>query len=236
MIWKAKNQSIINTSQCIRYLTDWYNYLGPKGLTLLGFIIQNTVLILVLRAAAILSKIRSDEYLPSTVVVFTEMAKLIISGSLAFYIDAQGNWNQFLEILVKAFVDDGIDVLKLCLPAILYAIQNNLQYVIETAPLFLVLYQSKIITTAIFFSIMLNKRLSIKEWCAIIILTVGVSMVESSQHEILPHHASNIVGMASVILACLTSGFAGVYYEKVLKTSSSSIWVLNIELKLYLKI
>ncbi|KAK0348539.1 hypothetical protein LTR94_036842, partial [Friedmanniomyces endolithicus] len=57
----------------------------------------------------------------------------------------------------------------------------------------MVLYQSKIVTTAIFFSFMLNKRLSIKEWCAVVMLTIGVSMVESSQHEILPHHASNII-------------------------------------------
>ncbi len=220
------------TTHCYKFVLDWMNYLGPKGLTMVGFIIQNTVLILVLRAAAIVSRDTSDEYLSSTVVVFTELVKLILSTALAYYVDAQGKWDLFLDIIAKGFLDNGVDVLKLCLPAILYAIQNNLQYVIETAPLFMVLYQSKIVTTAIFFSFMLNKRLSIKEWCAVVMLTIGVSMVESSQHEILPHHASNIIGMLSVALACITSGFAGVYYEKVLKTSTSSIWVLNIQLSM----
>lgn len=220
----------------IRKVTDYLLQTNPtnlKWITLVGFILQNTLLILVLKAAAIATEGKLEyEYLPSTVVVFTELVKLLISTVIAFIIDGQGKFDIFLDILSKAFLDNGLDVLKLCLPAILYAIQNNLQYVIETAPLFLVLYQSKILTTALFFSFLLNKRLSIKEWCIIIFLTIGVSMVESSQHEILPHHASNVIGMLSVMLACITSGFAGVYYEKVLKSSNSSVWILNIQLSM----
>ncbi len=207
--------------------------LGPKWLTLIGFITQSVVLLVVFRAVSLEhAKHPSNEYIASTVVVFTELTKLLVSLICAFYFDGQGKWNQFLEVMIRAFVDDGIDILKLCLPALLYAIQNNLQYVIETAPLFLVLYQSKIVTTAIFFTHMLAKRLSIKEWMSIILLALGVSMVESSQHDIVPHHASNIVGLLAVIVACITSGFAGVYYEKVLKSSRSSIWIINIQLSM----
>jgi UDP-sugar transporter A1/2/3 len=189
-------------------------------------------LILVLRAAAIVSTMKADEYLPSTVVLFTEMVKLVLSTTMSFYFDAGGKWNAFLDIIMVGFLDNGLDLLKLCLPAILYAIQNNLQYIIEERPLFMVLYQAKLVTTAVFFSIMLSKRLSIKEWVSIILLAMGVSLVESSQHEISPHHASNILGMLAVALACTTSGFAGVYYEKVLKSSNSSIWVLNMQLSM----
>jgi UDP-sugar transporter A1/2/3 len=219
-------------SNYVKYLSDWVSYLGPKWLALIGFILQNTILIIFLRAAAIASRKTEEEYLPSTVVVFTELVKLVLSTIMAFYLDAGGQWDVFVECLSKGFVDNGLDVLKLCLPAILYAVQNNLQYVIESAPLFMVLYQSKLVTTAIFFTFMLSKRLSIKEWCAVILLSIGVSMVESSQHDILPHHASNVIGMISVAFACMTSGFAGVYYEKVLKTSNSSIWMLNIQLSM----
>jgi UDP-sugar transporter A1/2/3 len=207
--------------------------LGPKWLTLIGFVVQSVILLVTFRACSLEhAQHPSDEYIASTVVVFTELTKLLVSLVCCFYFDAQGKWVQFTDVMIRAFVDDGIDILKLCLPALLYAVQNNLQYVIETAPLFLVLYQSKIVTTAIFFTHMLAKRLSIKEWMAIILLALGVSMVESSQHDILPHHASNIVGLLAVIVACITSGFAGVYYEKVLKSSRSSIWVINIQLSM----
>jgi UDP-sugar transporter A1/2/3 len=221
----------MNINHYIKSFTDLLIYLGPRWTALIGFVIQNTLLILVLRAAAIVS-VKSDEYLPSTVVLFTEMVKLVLSIILSFYLDAGGNWDAFLEIILKAFVDNGVDVLKLCLPAILYAIQNNLQYTIEEKPLFMVLYQAKLVTTAVFFTMMLSKRLSIKEWLSIVILSIGVSLVESSQHEIAAHHISNVLGMFSVALACLTSGFAGVYYEKVMKSSPSSIWILNIQMSM----
>jgi solute carrier family 35 (UDP-sugar transporter), member A1/2/3 len=205
--------------------------LNPKWQVMLGFVLLNTFLLVSLRACSIHST-HSTEYIASTVVVFTELMKLAISLVCSYIYDGQRQWNKFLDVLTKAFLDDGLDILKLCLPAILYAIQNNLQYIIETAPLFLVLYQTKIVTTAIFFTLMLARRLSIKEWCTIIFLAIGVGMVESSQHDILPHHASNLVGMISVIIACITSGFAGVYYEIVLKSSRSSIWLINVELSM----
>jgi UDP-sugar transporter A1/2/3 len=187
---------------------------------------------LTLKAASLSTKNENDEYLPSTVVVFTELVKLILSVILVYFVDGKGHFNTFLDVLVTGFIDNGLDVLKLCLPAVLYGIQNNLQYVIETSPLFLVLYQSKIITTAVFYTFMLSKYITTKEWVTIIILAIGVSLVESSQHEISHHHFSNMIGMLAVTIACLTSGFAGVYFEKVLKSSNSSIWILNMQLSM----
>lgn len=205
--------------------------IDPKWITMGGFVLLNSLLLVSMRACSLHMK-HSDEYLASTVVVFTELMKLAVSLVGSYIFDGQQQWHKFQDCMIRAFLDDGLDILKLCLPAILYAVQNNLQYIIETAPLFQVLYQTKIVTTAIFFTIMLAKRLSIKEWCAIVFLAIGVGMVESSQHDILPHHASDIIGLFAVFIACLTSGFAGVYYEKVLKSSRSSIWIINIELSM----
>lgn len=213
------------------YLLAIVNKLSPRVLANFGFIIISSILFIVLHAAAANAN-QSTHFLASTVVACTELLKLIFSFALSFYFDGNMDIKQFSEVLIRAFVDDGLDVLKLCLPAMLYTIQNNLQYIIESAPLFLILYQSKIVTTAIFFTIMLSKRLSIKEWCAILSLAIGVSIVESSQHEISPHRASSIVGFISVITACLTSGFAGVYFEKVLKSSRTSIWLINVQLSM----
>lgn len=206
--------------------------LNPKWLTLIIFVVQNTFFLIVFHACSIHASHKSIEYLPSTVVVFTELWKLIFSVLISFIIDGKCSSKIFLDQLIRAFVDDGIDFLKLCLPGLLYAIQNNLQYVIETSPLFMIMYQSKIVTTAAFFTMMLGKKMHRNEWIAIIGLALGVSMVESSQHEVATHHISNAVGMMSVLIACVTSGFAGVYFEKVLKSSKSSIWIINIQLSM----
>lgn len=200
-------------------------------MSLAMFIVQNSALIIGLRACALFSD-HKTVYIASTVVLMSELLKLVLSTAMVYVFDAKCNMQVFKETIIRGFVDDGVDCMKLCIPAILYCVQNNLQYVIETAPLFLVMYQSKIITTAIFYTTLLSRRLSIKEWLVIIALSVGVSMVESSQHEIHSDHASNIVGLICVITACITSGFAGVYFEKVLKHSRSSIWMINLQLSL----
>lgn len=39
-----------------------------------------------------------------------------------------------------------------------------------------------------------------------------------------------LVGLLAVLFACFSSGFAGVYFEKLLKGSSTSVWMRNIQL------
>eukprot|EP01134_Creolimax_fragrantissima_P000647 CFRG0647T1 len=39
-----------------------------------------------------------------------------------------------------------------------------------------------------------------------------------------------LAGLTAVVIACSFSGFAGVYFEKILKGTSSSIWIRNIQL------
>lgn len=47
------------------------------------------------------------------------------------------------------------------------------------------------------------------------------------------HPQNYALGVTCVVLSCITSGFAGVYFEKVLKSSNStSLWVRNIQMAL----
>jgi UDP-sugar transporter A1/2/3 len=205
-----------------------------KYASLAFFVVMNSVLIIALRFAAVHSNPK-DEVISSTEVLFSEMLKFIFSVICCFVIDANCSFHAFVNNLKKGIIEDEQqnDLLKLSIPAVLYTVQNNLQYVIESGTFFLVLYQFKIISTAIFYSTMLSRRISPREWMLILALAIGVGMAESSQSDIqYAHHASNIAGIISVTIAILTSGFAGVFFEKIMKDSKSSIWLINLQMSI----
>ncbi len=88
-----------------------------------------------------------------------------------------------------------------------------------------VCYQLKILTTALFSVVILQRALSRSKWASLVILTLGVSLTEldaASGHKARPAKdgdtaQSPMLGFVCVLMACLTSGFAGVWFEKILK-------------------
>lgn len=198
---------------------------------ILLFIILHAALCISLRVEAIMTDV-DNPCISSTQVCMTEMVKLFLAFLACLFLDAKGSVWHLLNQLEKAFVEEGADLLKLCVPSVLYIAQNNLQYVIETSPLFVIMYDCKVITTALFYTHMLNRRFKKREWSSIIVLTMGIAMVQSAETDVHYHHASNFVGISAVVFACLTSGFAGVFFEKTLKDSNSSIWMINLELSM----
>jgi UDP-sugar transporter A1/2/3 len=154
------------------------------------------------------------------------------------------------------------DCIQLSIPAILYVIQNNLQYTAASnldVATFQVTYQMKILTTAAFSVVMLRRRLSRIKWLALFLLAIGVGIVQiqsssapSASHsdasEVLStiHTMSPLKGFLAVTAACMTSGLAGVYFELLLKPSSPSttstsgsgnaqpdLWIRNTQLSLF---
>lgn len=94
---------------------------------------------------------------------------------------------------------------------------------------------------------MMKKELSTKQWISIFVLTAGVALVnlekaESSQSKSSPNattsaadaHYNYPVGIGAIALACFCSGFAGVYFEKLLKgsgaKSEASLWMKNFQM------
>ncbi|KAH9981000.1 nucleotide-sugar transporter-domain-containing protein [Lactifluus volemus] len=138
------------------------------------------------------------------------------------------------------------DCWKLSIPAILYVIQNNLQFVAASnleAATFQVTYQMKILTTAAFSVILLRRKITPLKWLALFFLALGVGIVQiqssvakspsggassADVHTMIPFK-----GFLAVVAACFTSGLAGVYFEMVLKNSTADLWVRNVQLSLF---
>ncbi|KIV77282.1 hypothetical protein PV11_09093 [Exophiala sideris] len=221
-----------------------------KYVSLLTLVVQNSSLVLVMRYSRILP---GPRYLSSTAVVLSELLKCIIclyvhikeqrsqlQSSVLPTLSNEANpstttyslrqlWNDVFSIKAGFF--------KLLVPAILYTIQNNLQFVAASnldAATFQVTYQCKILTTALFAVLMLGQTLSPKKWLSLVILTAGVACVQiptTGGATTTTQEGNYTLGIIAVAIACLCSGFAGVYFERVLKGGqSASIWVRNIQL------
>jgi UDP-sugar transporter A1/2/3 len=129
--------------------------------------------------------------------------------------------------------------MKIIVPSVLYAIQNNLQYVAVanlSAPVFQTMYQLKIVTTAIFSVFLLKRNLLAHQWMSIFTLFLGASAVQLSQQAgSIGGATCNLTGLLTVIVSCFTSGFSGVYFEKTLKNkqAKASIWLRNVQMSFF---
>ncbi|KAK3566223.1 hypothetical protein QTP86_029353 [Hemibagrus guttatus] len=155
----------------------------------------------------------------------------------------RGNIKDFVVLLYDCILVQYWDTLKLAVPSLIYTLQNNLQYVAISnlpAATFQVTYQLKILTTALFSVLMLRKSLSRVQWISLLLLFTGVAIVQLEQDGSKKKEAiasagsqSYVKGLVAVVVSCLSSGFAGVYFEKILKGSSASLWLRNVQLGLF---
>uniref|UniRef100_A0A4W5MLW8 Solute carrier family 35 member A3a n=1 Tax=Hucho hucho TaxID=62062 RepID=A0A4W5MLW8_9TELE len=146
------------------------------------------------------------------------------------------------SILRQEITHKPIETLKLAIPSGIYTLQNNLLYVALSnldAATYQVTYQLKILTTALFSVSMLGRRLGVYQWLSLLILMAGVALVQwpseslrAPQKEQLSE-GSQFMGVVLVLVACCSSGFAGVYFEKILKETKQNVWVRNIQLGMF---
>jgi solute carrier family 35 (UDP-sugar transporter), member A1/2/3 len=96
-----------------------------------------------------------------------------------------------------------------------------------------VTYQLKILTTAFFAVLILRRSLSPIQWSSLLVLIFGVVLVQLAQVEE-PKSAhleqNRMLGLIAAVSACFCSGFAGIYFEKILKGSDISVWMRNVQL------
>ncbi|KAI8970187.1 nucleotide-sugar transporter-domain-containing protein [Mycotypha africana] len=225
-----------------------------KYLSLLILVVQNSALILMMRYTR--ANVQQDKlYLASTAVVMSEVIKTVTCLFVLYFSPAapKRSLRRLCKLLNRELILKWRETAKLAFPAVLYLIQNNLQYVAASnldAATFQVTYQLKILTTAFFSVVILKKNLTKLKWAALALLTVGIALVvlpESASAAFIAYivgsststdasaeetrkaveavttgNQSNLEGFIAVLAACLLSGLAGVYFEKILKAPAST--------------
>lgn len=205
-----------------------------KYLSLFLLTAQNALLILIMRYVRTRG---GDMFMATSAVVMAEIFKFSVSLLIIFY-QHHGSVHRWMNHLHENIILQPMDCLKVSVPSLIYTMQNNLLYLALSnldAATFQVTYQLKILTTAIFSVIMLRKTLTQRQWVALVILFVGISIVqlqpENTEHSQGTEHKQRpLLGLFAVIVSCLMSGFAGVYFEKILKGTKQSVWLRNVQL------
>jgi len=195
-----------------------------------------SVLVLQNCACAILvkqSRIKGGDWVPQTGVILQEALKGLASLVLAARLG---------EPLAGTLMAPR-ELIRSSVPAFLYLVQNNLQYVslayLEPAT-YTVTYQLKILSTAVCFVLLLGQRLTLQRWLALGLLVVGVVLVQlATLEDDLPGASrksrkvgwsGQVTGLLTTMLSAAISGLAGVYTEKILKGSKVTLWVRNVQL------
>ncbi|CCD61726.1 UDP-galactose translocator 1 [Caenorhabditis elegans] len=178
-------------------------------------------------------------YSSTSVVLCAEILKLVITFAM-FYKECNFDSRQFSEQVSKYYINAPRELAKMSVPSFAYALQNNLDFVGLSnldAGLYQVTTQLKVVSTAFFMMLFLGRKFSTRRWMAITLLMFGVAFVQmnnvsASEANTKRETAENyIVGLSAVLATCVTAGFAGVYFEKMLKDGGSTpFWIRNMQM------
>ncbi|GAB1599196.1 UDP-galactose translocator-like isoform X1 [Argonauta hians] len=203
-----------------------------KYFSLISLTLQNALLALVMRYVRTRT---GDLFMSTTAVIMSEFMKFVTC--LIVILIQEGSISNWLRHLKENIIKQPIDCMKVSIPSLVYTLQNNLLYVAVSnldAATYQVTYQLKILTTAMFSVFMLNKRLSRMQWISLVILFMGISFVQLQPASSSASNADTkqrpIIGLLAVIISCIMSGFAGVYFEKILKGTKPNLWLRNVQL------
>lgn len=166
------------------------------------------------------------KFLTSSAVLGTEVLKLVSSVCFIVFYE-----KKTFQSIIQYLKEDYRNTLLLIVPAAAYNLQRSLEYVALanlSAAMFSVLVQSKLFFTATFSMAILQRRLKIVQLISLVLLTVGVMLCNLSnatdkpstpEEEVNESVASTriVKGIVATLSIALSSGFASVYTEKVIK-------------------
>jgi len=129
---------------------------------------------------------------------------------------------------------------KMLVLALIYGAMNILSFVSLrniSAGMFTIFAQTKIITTATFSTIMLKRQYSWTKWRALVALLMGVLLFSQpiwGGSSSTVQGGDAFIGTLAVLIEVTLSGFASIYFEKVIKMDPQQlgIWERNFQLAL----
>lgn len=154
------------------------------------------------------------EFLTSAAVIGSECIKLTLSLFYILFIEKQS-----VQSIIKYFKDDWKNTLLVAVPATSYNIQMTLEYVALAnldAAMFSVLVQTKLVFTAVISAIVIRKKLKYIQVISLALLTVGVMLCNMKFGDNQGLYSSK--GIMATLGIAVSSGFASVYTEKVIKS------------------
>lgn len=222
--------------------------MSTKILSLLAGIFQQTTLVLIIRYSKTIHVAKDADpdtppYLTSVAVASAEVIKNFLSCFLETMNRHRSSGEQTIifsvvkQMTKKLATRDGT---KLIPVAILYLIQNNLLFVALSnisVPVYQITNQGKLITTALISRVLLKKQITTMQYIAISLLGLGLCIANLSQYgvsisssdsrifdEILSTKSGQNpwLGISAVLISCITSAFAGVYFEYVVKKQNAT--------------
>lgn len=210
-----------------------------KWVSLLMLVAQTVSVVFAMRLSRT-AQVDGLRYLNTTAVCCSELVKLVCS--FMFLAQEKGSVGTAGLLVREHFTRNMTETLKVSVPGLLYTLQNNLLFIALSnlsGAVYQVTYQLKILTTALLSVIILGKQLGPTKWMALLTLTLGVTFIQlprskgDAEDTPAPTTGNATVGLIAVLSACMTSGLAGVYLEKILKQTSASIWLRNIQLAFF---
>lgn len=199
-------------------------------------VIQNSSLVLMMGYSR-----KKEEGVPmyyaTSCIFLMEIVKLVCCLFLCLI--EKGNMSDFLRSVYVAIVASPIETFKMFIPAFIYTVQNIFLFVALSnlhPSVYQVTYQLKILTTALFSVLLLGKQLQLKQWFSLVLLMVGVTFVQlelQGKSKDNRGDANPALGLVAVVSACFLSGFAGVYFERIVKKAEANIWIRNIQLGIF---
>ena len=218
-----------------------------KYAALLALVVQTTSAVILTRYSKIFAPPDVKPYYSTSLVVMAEFTKLVASLGLVFFVDINSEgmsydlWlTNFREMLYRENFAQPMNTLKLAVPAALYTLQNNLIYVALSnlePTTFQVGYQMKVVTTAVLSVMILQRSLSWLKWTAIFLLAVGIILTQieggGKERATSADEGDFTSGLFAVVVCGCSSALAGVYFEKILKGTPTSVWMRNSQLAFF---
>lgn len=187
----------------------------------------------ILTAASRLHSPNEEQYYPTTVVFLAEVVKLLLTLFIILW-NGRCNLLSTYKLFRMEIVNKPREVFEMAVPAGIYAFQNNLVYFalanIEPT-MYQVLTHLKIFTTAFFMRILLGYKLIPIQWVSLLTLFFGVIIVEFDPTGINASRGDGYYqALGAIVVISFCAGFAGVNFEKQLKSSNTSFWIRNVEM------